>query len=74
VALLRRIDPRTKRNEPFEWMTAVQQGAIRCPILERELSHVTDFPKLLKGMRNGRRRSAKKPWPFSSLREGLSVP
>jgi len=53
VAVLRPIEPRTKRNEPFEWMRAVQQGAIRRPVLERELSDVTDMPKLLKGMRNG---------------------
>ena len=51
--MLRPIEPRTKRNEPFEWMRAVQQGAIRRPVLERELSDVTDMPKLLKGMRNG---------------------
>jgi len=53
VALLRPIEPATKRTDPFEWMRAVQQGAIRRPILESELSHVTDLPKLLKGMRNG---------------------
>jgi hypothetical protein len=68
VALLRPIEPRTKRNEPFEWMRAVQQGAIRRPTLERELSHVTDLPKLLKGMRNGSSPQRKKsngcslPW------------
>ena len=60
VSLLRPIEPRTKRNEPFEWMRAVQQGAIRRPILERELSHVTDMPKLLKGMRNGAVAAAQK--------------
>ena len=53
VALLRPIGPRTKRNEPFEWMRAVQQGAVRRATLKRELSHVTDIPKLLKGMHNG---------------------
>ena len=67
VALLRPIEPCTQRNEPFEWMRAVQQGAIRRPILERELSHVADLPKLLKGMRNG-------PVAAAQKSDGRSLP
>src|SRR5215469_17018525 len=53
VASLRPIEPTTKRNEAFEWMRAVQQGAIRRSTLEQELGHVIELDKLLKGVRNG---------------------
>jgi len=49
----------TKRNEAFEWIRAVQQGAILRSTLEKELGHVIELDKLLKGIRNGRRRSEK---------------
>jgi len=72
MALLRPIEPRTKRNEPFEWMRAVQQGAIRRPTLEREeLSHVTDLPNLLKGMRNGSSPQRKKAMAVLFLGRGI---
>jgi len=71
VALLRPIEPRTKGNEPFEWMRAVQQGAMPRPILERELGHVTDLPKLLKGMRNGSSPQRKKAMAVLFLGRGI---
>jgi transposase len=71
VAVLRPIEPRNKQNEPFEWMRAVQQGAIRRPILERKLSHLTDLSKLLKGMRNGSSPQRKKALAILFLGRGI---
>ena len=43
VVSLRPIEPTTKRNEAFEWMRAVQQGAILRCTLEKELGHVIEL-------------------------------
>ena len=71
VALLRPTKPATKRNEAFEWMRAVQQGAIPRPTLERELGHVTDLRKLLKGMRNGSSPQRKKAMAVLFCQRGI---
>jgi hypothetical protein len=61
VASLRPIELDIKQNEAFAWMRAVQQGAIPRPTLEKELGHVIELDKLLKGACvAGRRRSAKR--------------
>ena len=46
VASLRRIKVVAKQNEAFEWMRAVQQGAIPRSTLEKQLGHVMELDKL----------------------------
>ena len=71
VASLRPIQPAAKRNEALEWMRAVQQGAIQRSTLEKELDHVIDLDKLLKGMRNGSSPQRKKALSVLSLERGI---
>ncbi len=53
VASLRPMQLATRRNEAFEWMRAVQQNAVPRSTLEKELGHVIELDKLLKGIRSG---------------------
>lgn len=71
VASLRPIKLATQRNEAFEWMRAVQQGAISRSTLEKELSHVIELDKLLKGIRNGPSPQRKKATAILSLERGI---
>jgi len=61
----------TKRNEAFEWIRAVQQGAILRSTLEKELGHVIELDKLLKGIRNGPSPQRKKAMAVLSLERGI---
>jgi hypothetical protein len=47
------VDLAAERTEVFEWMRAVQQGAIPHSELKKELSHVLEIDKLLRGTRDG---------------------
>jgi hypothetical protein len=67
VASLRPIELDIKRDEAFAWMRAVQQGAIPRSTLEKELGHVIELDKLLKGMRSG-------PSPQRKKGDGSSLP
>jgi transposase len=71
VASLRPIKLAIKRNEAFEWMMAVQQNAVPRPTLEKELGHVIDLDKLLKGIRNGSSPQRKKAMVVLSLERGI---
>ncbi|HYL11636.1 MAG TPA: IS630 family transposase [Terriglobales bacterium] len=71
VSSLRRIKPDTKRNEAFEWMRAVQQGAISRSALEKELGHVTKLDQLVNGMRSGPSPQRKKAMAVLSLERGI---
>ncbi len=71
VASLRPIEMATKRNEAFEWIRAVQQGAILRSTLEKELGHVIELDKLLKGIRNGPSPQRKKAMAVLSLERGI---
>jgi transposase len=71
VASLRAMPPATKRNEAFEWMRAVQQNAVPRSTLEKELSHVIELDKLLKGIRNGPSPQRKKAIAVLSLERGI---
>ena len=48
-----RADLAAERTVVFEWMRAVQQGAIPGAEMKKELSHVLEFDKLLRGTREG---------------------
>jgi hypothetical protein len=71
VASLRRINSISMRNEAFEWMRAVQQTAIPRSTLEKQLGHVMELRKLLKGMRNGPSPQRKKAMPVLFLERGI---
>ena len=71
VASLRPIGLDIKRNEAFAWMRAVQQGAIPRSTLEKELGHVIELDKLLKGMRSGPSPQRKKAMAVVSLERGI---
>jgi len=71
VASLRGTEPDTRRNEAFEWMRAVQQGAIPRSTLQQELGHVIELDKLLKGIRNGPSPQRKKAMAVLSLERGI---
>jgi transposase len=71
VAFLRPIELDIKRNESFAWMRAVQQGAIPRSTLEKELGHVIELDKLLKGTRNGPSPQRKKAMAVLSLERGI---
>lgn len=71
VASLRPIEVNTKRNEAFAWMRGVQQGAIPRATLEKELAHVIELDKLLKGLRNGPSPQRKKAMAVLSLERGI---
>ncbi len=42
------VDLATERSEVFEWMRAVQQGAIPRAELKKQLGHVLELDKLLR--------------------------
>lgn len=71
VASLRRINSISMQNEAFEWMRAVQQTAIPRSILEKQLGHVMELRKLLKGMRNGPSPQRKKAMAVLFLERGI---
>jgi hypothetical protein len=48
-----RVDMAAERTVVFEWMRAVQQGAIPRAEMKKELNHVLEFDKLLRGTREG---------------------
>ena len=48
-----RVNLAAERTVVFEWMRAVQQGAIPRAEMKKELSHVLEFDKLLRGTREG---------------------
>ena len=72
VASLRPIELATKRNEAFEWMRAVQQSNIPRSTLERELGHVIELDKLLKGIRDGPSTQRRKAMVVLSLERGIA--
>src|SRR5260370_30173382 len=59
------------QNEAFEWMRAVQQNAIPRATLERQLGHVMELRKLLKGMRDGPSPQRKKTMAVLFLERGI---
>jgi hypothetical protein len=59
------------QNEAFEWMRAVQQTAIPRSILEKQLGHVMELRKVLKGMRNGPSPQRKKAMAVLFLERGI---
>ena len=71
VALLRSMAPGADRNESFEWMRAVQQGAIPRSALEEEFGHVTDLDKLLRCIREGPLSQRKKAMAVLFLKRGI---
>src|ERR1700738_3056045 len=73
VASLRPIKLATKRNEASEWMRAVQQNAAPRSTLEKELGHVIELDKLLKGIRNGSSPQRKKAMAVLSLERECSL-
>jgi len=44
----------TKRDEAFEWMNSLQQGAIGLSLLEKQLGQVSELKRLLAIIRDGR--------------------
>jgi hypothetical protein len=70
--LRRPIELEMKRNEAFAWMRAVQQSAIPRSILEKELGHVIELDKLLKGMRSGPSPQRKKAMAVLVLERGIN--
>jgi hypothetical protein len=71
VASLRPMAPGAKRNDIFEWMWAVQQGAIPRSALEKEFGHVADLDKLFRGICNGPLSQRKKAMAILSLERGI---
>jgi transposase len=71
VASLRRINSISMQTEAFEWMRAVQQNAIPRSTLEKQLGHVMELRKLLKGMRNGPSPQRKKAMAVLFLERGI---
>jgi len=71
VASVRPMQLATRRNEAFEWMRAVQQNAVPRSTLEKELGHVIELDKLLKGIRSGPSPQRKKAMAVLSLERGI---
>jgi transposase len=71
VASLRPMAPGAERNESFEWMRALQQGAIPRSALEEEFGHVADLDKLLRCIRQGPLSQRKKAMAILSLERGI---
>ena len=71
VASLRPMQLATRRNEAFEWMRAVQQNAVPRSTLEKELGHVIELDKLLKGIRSGPSPQHKKAMAVLFLERGI---
>lgn len=68
------VDLATERSEVFEWMGAVQQGAIRRLELQKELSHVPELDKLLRGTREGPLAQRQKAMTVLSHEKGIGLP
>jgi transposase len=71
VASLRPMAPGAKRNESFEWMRPVQQGAISRSALKEEFGHVTDLDKLLRCIHKGPLSQRKKAMAILFLERGI---
>jgi transposase len=68
------VDLAAERTEVFEWMRAVQQGAIPRSELKKELSHVLEIDKLLRGTREGPLAQRKKAMTVLSHEKGVGWP
>ena len=69
-----RVDLTAERTEEFEWMRAVQQGAIPRAELKKELSHVREFDRLLRGTHEGPLALRKKAMTVLSHEKGVGWP
>jgi hypothetical protein len=69
-----RVDLAAERTVVFEWMRAVQQGAIPRAEMKKELSHVFEFDKLLRGTREGPLAQRKKAMTVLSHEKGVGWP
>ncbi len=65
------VDLAAGRSEVFEWMLAVQQGAIPRTELEKELGHVLELDKLLRGVCEGPLAQRKKAMAGLSHEKGV---
>jgi hypothetical protein len=65
------VDLAAERTVVFEWMRAVQQGAIPRAEMKKELSHVLEFDKLLRGTREGPLAQRKKAMTVLSHEKGV---
>jgi transposase len=68
------VDLSAERTVVFEWMRAVQQGAIPRAEMKKELSHVLEFDKLLRGTREGPLAQRKKAMTVLSHENGVGWP
>ncbi len=68
------VDLAAERSEVFEWMRAMQHGAIPRVELKKELSHVLEFDKLLRGAREGPLAQRKKAMTVLSHQKGIGWP
>jgi hypothetical protein len=67
------VDLATERSEVFEWMRAVQQGAIPRAELKKQLGHVLELDKLLRGTREGPLAQRKKAMTVLSHEKGVGL-
>lgn len=71
VASLRPIKLDIARDQAFTWMRAVQQGAIPRSTVKKELAHVIELDKLLKGTRSEPAPQRKKALAVLFLERGI---